>query len=163
MSFPGLYVGKVVDVSDPWEVGRVKVVVPTVFDSDGPEAAVWARPCFPWGHFFAPNSDDLVWVAFENADPSVPVWLGVWFADGAAPAEAGSNPPLKRVITSPAGHTILLDDTEGSEQVVVTDKTGNMVELKPSGMHVYAKGPLTIEAPGKAITLKGASVDVQAG
>jgi uncharacterized protein involved in type VI secretion and phage assembly len=163
VSFPGLYVGKVVDVSDSWNVGRVKVVVPSVFDSDAPEAAVWARPCFPWGHFFAPDADDHVWVAFENADPSAPVWLGVWFPDGTAPAEAGTNPPVKRVIVSPAGHEIVLDDTSGSEQVTVTDKTGNRVELKTTGMVVHAAGALTIEAPGQAVTIKGASVDVQSG
>jgi uncharacterized protein involved in type VI secretion and phage assembly len=161
VSFPGLYAGKVVDVSDPWSVGRVKVVVPAVFDSDGPEAAVWARPCFAWGHFFVPDNDDHVWVAFENADPSAPVWLGVWYPDGAAPSEAGTDPPVKRVVTSPAGHKILLDDTQGSEQVVVTDKTGNMVELKTDGMHIHAAGALTIEAPGQAVTIKGTSVDVQ--
>jgi uncharacterized protein involved in type VI secretion and phage assembly len=163
VSFPGLYVGKVVNVSDDWKVGRVKVVVPSVFDSEDADAAVWARPCFPWGHFFAPNRDDHVWVAFENADPRSPVWLGVWFPDDAAPQEAGTDPPVKRVITSPAGHEILLDDTQGSEKVVVTDKAGNVVELKSDGLHVHAAGTLTIEAPGKAVTIKASSVDVQSG
>lgn len=163
MSFPGLYVGKVVGVSDDWKAGRVKVVVPSVFDTEDPDAAVWARPCFPWGHFFVPDAQDHVWVAFEDGDPRSPVWLGVWFADGSAPQEAQADPPVQRVITSPAGHEILLDDTDGSEQVVVTDKSGNKVEMSSDGLTIHASGALNINAPGQSVTIKASSVDVQAG
>jgi len=175
--FPGLYAAGVSDADDPMHAGRVKVTVPAVFDQTSPDASVWARPCFPWGHVFIPEVGDKVWVAFENGDPTAPVWLGQWYPADAMPAAAAVSPPVKRLIHSKSGHEILLDDTPGAEKVVIhsksaaqqivldetpgtekvtiSDKGGCSIELAATG--------ITIAAPGKPIVLKGASVDVQAG
>ena len=130
----------------------------------------------PWGHFFVPEVGDKVWVAFEDGDPSTPVWLGAWYPSGGTPADAAVSPPVKRLIRSKSGHQIMLDDaagaekvliqskrahqiklddTAGAEKIVLTDKGGCSIELAAAG--------ITIQAPGKAIVLKAASVDVQAG
>lgn len=162
-TFPGVYAARVLGVDDTRNVGRIKVAVPAVFGGDGVETAVWARPCFPWGHFFAPEVDDAVWVAFEHGDPMAPVWLGAWYADGAAPSTAAVSPPVKRLIRSASGHEILLDDTDGAEQVVVRDKTGSSIELRTDGVLLHCAQDLTIEAPGKTIVLRASSVDVQSG
>jgi uncharacterized protein involved in type VI secretion and phage assembly len=176
-SFPGLYRGAVADVDDPTHRGRIKVTVPAVFDQTTPDAAVWAMACFPWGHVFVPEVGDKVWVAFEDGDPTTPVWLGQWHPSDGVPASAAVSPPVKRLISSKSGHEILLDDstgaekivihsktaaqkivldeTSGAEKIVISDKGGCSIEL--------AAGGITIKAPGKAITLIGASVDVQAG
>jgi uncharacterized protein involved in type VI secretion and phage assembly len=137
--------------------------VPSVFGSDQADFAAWARPCFPYGHFFVPEIDDNVWVAFENGEPSAPVWLGIWYAAGAVPPDGAVSPPVKRVVQTASGHRILLDDTDGSEQVVVEDKTGNRIELTPDALVIHSAGDLTIEAPGKSIVIKASSVDVQSG
>ncbi len=165
--FPGVHAGVVKDVSDPDELGRIQVAVPAVFDGDGPDAAAWARPCFPWGHFFVPEVGDHVWVAFEGGDPTAPVWLGAWYASGATPADAAVSPPVKRLVVSASGHEILLDDTSGSERVLVRDKAGSTIELKADGVHVTSAADLTIEASGSmtlqaaTMVLKASSVDVQ--
>jgi len=175
-SFPGLYRATVAAVDDSTHRGRIKVNVPAVFDLTSPDAAVWATPCQPWGHMFVPEVGDKVWVAFEDGDPTAPVWLGQWYPSGAAPADAAVTPPVKRLIVSKSGHEILLDDTAGSEKivihsknagqkivlddtagdekVVISDKGGSSIELASTG--------ITIQSPGKPIVLKGASVDVQA-
>jgi uncharacterized protein involved in type VI secretion and phage assembly len=167
--FPGLYAARVLDVASDDHVGRIRVVVPSVFDGDDAQSAVWARPCLPWGHFFVPEPGDEVWVAFESGDPSSPVWLGWWLPSGATPASADVSPPVKRVIRSKT-HEVLMDDTSGSEKVVLKDKAGTRIELRTDGVLVHAAQALTIEAPGKALTisaqsivLKAASVDVQSG
>jgi hypothetical protein len=140
--FPGLYAGSVKDVDDPEKLGRIKVRVPSVYGSGSSELDAWARPCFASGHFFVPDVGDHVWIAFENADPSFPVWLGEWYPAGALPAKTDVTPPTTRV---------------------VEDATGNRIELTPGGIVVHAAGDLTIEAPGKNIVLKANSVDVKSG
>jgi uncharacterized protein involved in type VI secretion and phage assembly len=155
---PGLYVGRVEKVED---LGRVQVSVPAVFDRTTPEFFVWARPCFPYGHFFVPEVGDKVWVAFEHGDPTAPVWLGIWYPSGAVPAEANVSPPVRRVIRSAKGHLVILDDTSGSEKLILQDKAGNRVELRNDGVLIKCVADLTIDASGKAIVIKANSVDIQ--
>lgn len=158
--FPGVHAAIVKDVSDPDNLGRIQVAVPAVFGDDSPETTSWARPCFPWGHFFVPEVGDHVWVAFEGGDPTAPVWLGEWYASGAAPADAAVSPPAVRLVVTKSGHEILLDDTQGSERVLLKDKSGSSIELKSDGVHITSAADLTIQASG-TITLKATSVDVQ--
>ena len=89
----GKYSGRVVDSADPNFTGRIKVVVPSVF---GEELEVVARPCVPYGHFFIPPSETLIWVEFEAGDPGSPIWVGTWYADDATPAPAQLDPPDTR-------------------------------------------------------------------
>lgn len=156
--FPGLYVGTVETVEDR---GCIKVSIPTIFAQTNPESFVWARPCFPYGHFFVPEVNDKVWVAFENGDPTAPVWLGIWYPEEKVPQEADVSPPVKRVIRSASGNLIVIDDTRNSEQIVITDKTGNSIELRTNGVLIKCVTDLTIDASGKKIIIKASSVDVQ--
>jgi hypothetical protein len=156
-SYPGVYLAR---VQEQLSKGRIKVSVPAIYDQDQPDSQVTARPCFPYGHFFVPEKGDQVWVAFEHGDPSAPVWLGVWYPDDALPAEADVSPPAKRVIKSKSGHLIILDDTDGSESVVVKDKKGNSIEMKDSGVLIKCLADLTIDASGKKVEIKAQEVNV---
>jgi len=70
----GFYRARVIDNKDPSGMMRVRVEVPEVL---GPHA-VWAMPCMPVGASALPAIDQGVWVVFEAADPSRPVWVGTW-------------------------------------------------------------------------------------
>jgi hypothetical protein len=156
--FFGLYAATVKAVRAD---GRLEVIVPAVYDETAPEAHAVARPCFPYAHFFVPEVDDQVWIAFENGDPAAPVWLGIWYPDGAVPDQAQADPPVRRVIQSPAGQLVVIDDTEGSEQVILADKTGNRIELRTDGVLIKCVQNLTIDATGKQIEIKASKVDVK--
>lgn len=137
MTFPGLYVGQVASAEndDDQYPGRIKVSIPSIFgasEENEEERLVWARPCFPYGHFFVPEEGDKVWLAFENGNPRAPVWLGVWYPEGTAPDAAQVSPPTKRVIESSSGHLIQLDDENG--QVIIQDTNGNTVTLDDQGV-----------------------------
>jgi hypothetical protein len=161
--FPGVYAATVTRVDDPGHRGRIMVSVPSVFGMDAPELEMWAMPCFPAAHFFVPDVGDHVWVAFENADPGAPVWLGEWYSVGSAPPEADGSPPLQRVVRTAAGHRVLLDDTAGAERVIVEDAAGSKLEMRADAVILHAAADLTIEAPGASIIIRAASVDVREG
>lgn len=141
--FPGLYAGT---VEGARKDGRLEVSVPAVYDRTAPEAHALARPCFPYGHFFVPAVGDKVWVAFENGDPTAPVWLGVWYPQGGVPAEADADPPAKRVVRTSAGQVVIIDDTKDSEKIVIADKAGNRIELRTDGVLIKCVKKLTIDA-----------------
>ncbi len=139
----GKYSGTVTDNEDSEKRGRVKVRVPTVF---GPELEVWARPCFPFGHFYVPDNETQVWVEFETGNPDFPLWVGTWYAEGKAPAEAAIAPPTNRVIQTPSGHTIEISDEGGEEKItikhngdsfVAIDKEGSVIISNQKGSHLY--------------------------
>jgi uncharacterized protein involved in type VI secretion and phage assembly len=151
--FPGLYAAKVEKVDDPDHQGRIQVSIPAIFDETKQEHFAWARPCLPYGHFFVPAVGDKVWVAFENGDPSTPVWLGAYYPQNGTPSEAAVSPPVKRVIKSAKGHLVILDDTDGQETVIVQDNAGNKIQLDANG--------ITIDAGTRNVVIKAASVDVK--
>ena len=68
----GIYRARVIDNQDPSGLMRVQVEVPEVL---GPHA-VWAMPCMPVGGIALPEIGQAVWVIFEAAHPSRPVWVG---------------------------------------------------------------------------------------
>lgn len=178
--YPGLYVGQV--EGNDLGLGRIQVSIPALFDEANPDLFVWARPCFPYGHFFVPEVGDKVWLAFENGNPSHPVWLGIWYPQDTIPTEADVSPPVKRLIQSAKNHTLVFNDTDdseavvlqdmagnrvelnsasGSEAIIVSDKTGNKIELRSDGVLIKCVQNLTIDASGNDIVIKASSVDVQ--
>jgi Type VI secretion system/phage-baseplate injector OB domain len=159
LQFPGLYVGSVEQVAgdpdtttpDGVEFGAIKVTIPSILDLDTPEFALWARPCFPYGHFFVPEKQDKVWIAFENGNPGHPVWLGIWYPKGKIPEEAKANPAKRRVIRSSTGHLISLDDEEG--KVIIRDANENTITLDKQGVMIQDANENTITLDAQGITL----------
>jgi hypothetical protein len=150
-SFFGKYRGLVKDNRDPTGRGRLKVIVPAVMG----EQPVWALPCTPYagknmGLYAMPEPDAGVWIEFEAGDPSYPIWVGCFWADGQAPKnERGTQatPPLK-IIRSQKGLMVTLDDKQ--QVITVSDKDGsNSVTIEVEQGEVTVKGALkvVVEAP----------------
>src|SRR5262249_49028747 len=64
----GKYLGTVVDRNDPYQIGRLRLKVPSVF---GDATTEWAWPASPfagagYGFLFVPKESDLVWVEFAE-------------------------------------------------------------------------------------------------
>jgi len=101
---------------------------------------------------YTPEVGDEVLVGFEHSDLDQPYVLGgLW--------NGQDDPPLpndqaidQRIIESRSGHTFILDDTSGKENITILDKTGkNLIKIDSS------TGDLTIEMEGKVtVTAKGA-------
>jgi len=134
----GAVVGVVSSIDDPDGLGRVRVQFPWLKED---VESRWARLMSfmagaDRGGVFRPEVGDEVLVLFEHGDLRFPYVIGgVWNGRDAMPGERGGDGKNDiRLIKSRSGHTIVLDDTSGSEKITVTDKSGNSVELSSDGV-----------------------------
>jgi uncharacterized protein involved in type VI secretion and phage assembly len=147
---PAVVVAVVTDVKDPEHLGRVKLKFPWLDGgtSNGAEgvASNWARIASPMagadrGFIWLPEVNDEVLAAFEHGDINRPYVLGsLWNGRDKPPGPTdATNKPLdlvaatgkvdRRLIKTRTGHTVLLDDSETSPQVVVKTKAGHSLTL----------------------------------
>jgi uncharacterized protein involved in type VI secretion and phage assembly len=166
----GPVLGMVTNVKDPNNLGRVKVKFPWLSEE---EESAWARLISPMagperGLQFVPEVDDEVVVIFEHGDPSRPMVVGaLWNGKDASPlggdAISGDGKVQKRLIKTRIGHTILLDDSDSSKSIVITDSAGNEVKMDAANnkIEVTSKGDLTVKATG-TLKLEGQGVEVKA-
>ena len=166
----GPVLGVVTNVKDPNNLGRVKVKFPWLSDD---EESAWARLISPMagpqrGFEFVPEVDGEVVIIFELGDPNRPLVVGaLWNGKDASPlggdAIAGDGKVQKRQIKTRIGHTILLDDSDSSKSIVITDSAGNEVKMDAANnkIEVTSKGDLTVKATG-TLKLEGQGVEVKA-
>jgi uncharacterized protein involved in type VI secretion and phage assembly len=185
--WPGVYPALVADIVDPDGQGRVKVKLPWCPDLDGAAYEAWARLATLMGGsdrgtWFVPEVEDEVLVAFEAGDPRRPYVLGALWNGSDAPPQAmdGAGHNYKKVIRSRNGVQVTLDDTDGSEQLVletpggqsvtladgpgtitVADANGNSVKLDSSGITVNAAAQVVVNAASAEIS--AATLTVNAG
>jgi len=134
----GKYRGIVVDNQDPDKRARLRLVVPSVL---GTEQTGWALPCLPFGGladqgwFAVPEVDAQVWVEFEEGDVSRPVWTGTfWQQSSDVPAEAAISPPTTRLLKTPGGHLLEIDDKQDEERFFLHHPAGTELEIDKDGI-----------------------------
>ena len=144
----------VTDNQDPLDMGRVKLQYPFLSSDDGSD---WARVMsIGGGHkrgvMYTPEVGDEVLVGFEHSDLNQPYVLGGLWNGSDEPPLSNDKAIDQRIIQSRSGHTFILDDTDGKENITILDKTGkNLIKIDSSS------GDLTIEMDGKVtVTAKGA-------
>lgn len=155
-TYAGRYRGEVLDVDDPRSMGRVKVRVPEVLEE---VESGWALPAFALGGdgsgiWAIPPVGSGVWVEFEGGDPSLPVWCGGWFAEGAVPEGAS---PEKIVIRTPGGHVLTMDDEGGT--VEIAESGGATIVLSSDGIEL-AKGGQKIAIGSSSVSINDGALEV---
>ncbi len=176
----GVVTAKVTSIEDPENLGRVRVAfgwLPKYKDAE--LASNWARLATGMGGkergiYFLPEIDDEVLVAFEHGDVNCPYIVGVLWNNKDKPPEGTTSSPLgsdkktvaQRIIRSRTGHLIVLDDTDGKENIVIKDKTGkNSITLNCSdnSVTIVSDGDLTLDAGGKLILKAKGDVSMETG
>jgi uncharacterized protein involved in type VI secretion and phage assembly len=163
--FYGVAIAIVVNNQDPDNLGRVKVKFPWLGTGD---ESNWARVVSLMagkdrGLYFFPEVNDEVLVAFEHGDIRAPCVLGaLWNGVDKPPAANGDGKNNQRLIKSRSGHQIILDDTEGKEQIIIRDKTEKnaiIIDSSTNTITVKAEQDLTIEVGGN-LSLKSEQGEV---
>jgi phage protein D len=166
----GPAIGIVTNAKDPDNQGRVKVKFPWLSDD---EESAWARLVSPMagpdrGFQLVPEVVDEVVVVFERGDPNRPLVVGaLWNGKDKTPlgsdAISGNGAVQKRLLKTRIGHKILLDDSDSSKSIVITDSAGNEVKMDAANnkIEVTSKGDLTVKATG-TLKLEGQGVEVKA-
>lgn len=159
----GKYRGFVVDNQDPQKMARVKLRVPALL---GEAETDWALPCLPCGGlanqgFFAvPQVGAQLWVEFEGGSLDHPIWTGTfWQAAGDIPPEV-QDPPTTTLLRSPQGHTLLLEDKSGDEDVLLAHLGGAQLEMNKDGnlaLTDQAGATLTLDAKNGKVVLQDAN------
>lgn len=158
--FYGKYLGIVVDNDDPKGLARLRVKVPEVF---GEEATGWCLPCSPLagpgtGLAAVPPIDSQVYVEWPAGDISrVPIWSGGAWPDGDGIDEAG---PDAIVLTTPAGHRVVVRDTAGSEAIEIEASSGAKVVLDGDGVQVTF-GSQKLAVTRTSISLNDGALEVR--
>jgi uncharacterized protein involved in type VI secretion and phage assembly len=144
--------------------GRVKLRFPWM-----PDVEPWARMCAPVagrdaGIWAIPQIDDEVLVAFANGDVTQPYVLGgLWGLRSLPPAALPVDAQLKRIIKSPLGHAITMEETPPA--ITIEHALGHKIEMTADTIKIsMAQGAASIELTAAgAIELKGStSVDISA-
>jgi hypothetical protein len=160
--YPGFVVDRAPEAAAGHHRGTLRVRVPGILEEDGsggqrPLEAL-AAPAFMPGLFWVPEVGDSVWVEFAAGDVDYPVWTGVWYALDATPANLDGGRPTEdqKVIRTPSGQLVYLEDTGGSERLVLTGGA------KSNRITMDAKG-IKLEAGGCSIQLSGSTLRLTNG
>jgi uncharacterized protein involved in type VI secretion and phage assembly len=165
--FTGVVTAIVTNNNDPDNLGRVKVKFRWMSDTD---ESPWARIAAPMagngrGAYFLPEVDDEVLVAFLHADPSVPYVIGaLWSSKDPPPANNSNGKNTVRLIQSPRGHQIKIDDEAGKESVQIVDASGKnriVIDIAHNIITLQAAKDIVISAPQGTLKLTAQKVTVE--
>ncbi len=153
----GAVVGVVSNLADPDSLGRVKLKFPWLKEDD---ESRWARVVSfmagpSRGAVFRPEVGDEVLVLFEHGDMRFPYVVGsIWNGTDKPPGERGKDDKNDvRMLKTRSGHTLVFDDTSGSEKITVTDKGGNVIEMTKDGVTIKSKAIKIGEGAGEGLVL----------
>lgn len=157
--------GIVTKVDDPDKFGRVCVKLSNYNDVETDWLQVLtAGAGIGKGLLAIPDVDDSVLVFFPNGELTQGIVLGGLF--GAMQREGFDwgvdDARVKRFsLLTGGGQKMIFDDT--NKKLRVENSDGSFIEMSPEKVRLHAQRDLEIEAPGKAITIRGNTIDFVQG
>lgn len=135
----GPSMGTVINNVDSTGLGRVQVRLSWL-----PGVQPWARVItMDQGSYFIPQVGSEVLVAFDHGDIREPYIVGcAWNAQDQPPVTGRTDPVTKRVICTPMGHEIRLD--EANQSITITNSTQQKVTMDPSKIEITTTGGTAI-------------------
>ncbi|AXT55672.1 hypothetical protein D1815_07870 [Aquimarina sp. AD1] len=142
--------------SDPDGIGRIRVQFP--WQRETGELTPWLRIVTPHaggekGFHFIPELDEEVLIGFEGGNAERPYVLGTLYTGGANPASWNTQSNDVKALRTRSGHTVELNDADGSEFIMITDKNKNIIHIDT------ANNDITISA-GENMTLNAKNMQI---
>jgi phage baseplate assembly protein gpV len=155
--------GVVTRVSDPDRRGLVRVALPTYGGVETDWIGVLSAGAGTGkGLVVLPDVGDQVLVLFVNEDPAQCIVLGGLFGVKGPPDAGVDGESVRRyTLLTGKGQKVQLDDTAGT--IRLENLGGSYVELSPDKVLIHAATDLDLEAPGRAVVIRGSSIDFQKG
>jgi hypothetical protein len=163
------FLGEVVDVKDPKQLGRVKVNVFGVYDDILPADLPWAQIVVPVttgihegkGQSLGILVGTQVFGMFlDGKNSQLPMVIGTVPKEGDTNEKAKANYPLNKVYETETGHFKEYDDTDGAERIKESHKSGTFYEMDKDGnmtidatktgartITIKASGQINVTAP----------------
>lgn len=160
--FYGKYRGVVTDTNDPLKIGRVRARVP---DVTGNQESGWALPCAPFGGggaglFALPKQGAGVWIEFEHGDPDYPIWAGCWFGSSdEVPSIVAAQPDKRVAIKTPAGHSLVFDDSDGGG-ITLEASGGQKIVIGANGIEINDGKGGTIKIDSSKVSVNNDALEV---
>jgi uncharacterized protein involved in type VI secretion and phage assembly len=154
--------GVVSQVDDPDGLGRVRVKLPAYNDVETDWLVVASAGAgVGKGMIWLPDCKDHVLVLFSDLEIAQGLIIGGLFGPEGAPDKGGVESGKVRgySLITPGGQRLRLDDTHKS--VRLENKNGSFVEMTPGHVHLLAAADLTLEAPGKKISICANAIEFQ--
>lgn len=136
----GVYPAIVTDIVDPDSLGRVQVKFPWL-GSEGEGVRAWATLVTPYadddqGFEMIPSVDTQVVIAFEAGELRRPYIVGAtWNGRETLPQKPAQANNI-RIIKTRSGSRLEFDDTDGSEKIILSMKSGHELVLDNAGREV---------------------------
>ncbi len=159
----GVAVALVINNIDTTGQGRVQLRLPWL-----PGVEPWARVASvsggnSRGMYFIPQIDDEVLVAFHHGDLCEVYVIGsLWNTRNPTPTNSILDPVNRRVIRTPMGHEIELDDLQQS--VIVKTLTGMTIQMEPNQIEVSTTGgtaKIVMETSGKVSITAAVEIELK--
>jgi len=152
--------GVVTRVSDPENLGRVKISLPAYNNVETDwmnvlTVGIGARK----GLVMLPDMGDEVLVLCAREDPAQGVVLGG--LSGKGPPDSGvEGDAVKRFAwLTPGGQLVRLDDAKKSLRLENAD--GSYLDITPQKVSLHSEGNIEIEAPGRSILIRGKAINFE--
>ena len=155
--------GKVTNIGDPENLGRVQVTLPAFGEVETGWMGVLAAGAGNGkGMVSLPDVGDEVLVLFVNGELSHGVVLGGLYGLH-GPGDYGVEGSAVRRYTwaTPGGQKVRLDDS--GESIRVENKGGSFVDLSPQKVLLHSAVDLLVEAPGREVVIVGERIDFRKG
>jgi phage baseplate assembly protein gpV len=153
----------VTQIDDPDGLGRVRVSLPSFENVETDWINVVSIGAGGGkGLMIQPDVGDDVLVLLAHENPAQAVVIGgLYAARGTPDAGIESGAVRRYTLLTPGGQRVKLDDA--GQVIRLENSDGSFVELSPEKVSVHAARDLEIEAPGKAIVIRGNTIDFQRG
>lgn len=151
--------GTVTNVDDPDKLGRVRASLPALGAIETDWMGVMAAGAGSGkGFVILPDVGDDVLVLCIGGDLAQGIVLGGLYGTK-GPGDYGvEGTSIRRfILATPGGQRIKLDDT--GESIRLENKGGSFLEFSPDKALLHSVVDLEIEAPGRAVAIKGKTID----